>query len=173
MGRNRLEALGAAIATARHARGWSMEELAIEAGLTRGSVFHIERGASPNAANLIAIAAALGVTVGSLLGEDTGETAALERALPGWSRLTGNQQARIRETVADLAAAHPLEVTNAAATVPPEQLEAARQSRAFQQRADRLRAAEDSGTYQAGATGDDKAKPAAPRRRGSGQASQR
>lgn len=146
-----------------------METLASFAGLHLTSIRAIERGAAPNVANLIAIASALGTTVGDLLGEDSGVTATLDRALPGWSRLTPTQQARIRETVADLAAVRPLEIAPPPATVPPEQLEATRAGREFQARADRLRrAAENSGDTNAG-----KAKPTAPRRRGSGPAAPR
>ena len=148
-----------------------MERLATEADLHRVTVLNIEKGAPPNAANLVAIAHALGTSVGLLLGEDLSDAAALERALPGWSRLTPTQQARIRETVADLADARPLEVGEVSSRVPPEQIRATEEGRAFQARADRLRSvAEPPGGYQAGDTSGDSKKPAAPRRRGSGQA---
>lgn len=97
--------LGEAIAAARKARGWSMEQLAVASDLTRGSIFQIERGAMPNVANLLAIAEALGTSVGELLGEDTSDEAALERALPGWGRLDAPGREAIRTLVQRMAGA--------------------------------------------------------------------
>lgn len=54
---------------------------------------------------LAALAAALGTTVGALLGENTSDAAALERALPGWRVLDTKARANVRETVARFAAA--------------------------------------------------------------------
>lgn len=84
-----------------------MTTLAGFSGVSVNTIRNIETGTSPSTANLLGIARALGTTVGSLLGEDVSDAAAVERALLGWARLTAEQQGRIRETVADLAAARP------------------------------------------------------------------
>ena len=154
----------------KEARGASFRGIAADADIGTTTVVNAVAGLIPNVPNLIALARALGVTVSELLGEDIGVGATLERTLPGWFRLTPDQQTRIRETVADLAAARPSELGDVAARLTPDELAAVEQGRAFQARANRLRAAESPGTYQAGAEGGDTKKPAAPRRRGTRKA---
>ncbi len=60
-------ALGRAVRSLRHARGWSQEQLAEEAGLHWTYVGGIERGErNPSWENVGKLAAGLGVTVGTL-----------------------------------------------------------------------------------------------------------
>jgi len=60
--------VGAAVRAAREQRGWSGNELAVASGVSRAMIDRIERGASsPTAALLGKLAAALGLTVSTLL----------------------------------------------------------------------------------------------------------
>lgn len=65
-----LEAFPRRLRAARLARGWSMEELAGECGLSRQHIHLLERGGKPNVAarTVQALAAGLETTVDWLLG---------------------------------------------------------------------------------------------------------
>lgn len=52
----------------RHARRWSRERLAAEAGVSLATVWRVENGHYPRVEHLIALADALGVSVDQLLG---------------------------------------------------------------------------------------------------------
>ncbi len=66
-----IEELGAVVRETRQRRGLSQQALADRAGLSRNFVAQIERGeSSPTVATLARLAAALGATVGELLGEE-------------------------------------------------------------------------------------------------------
>ncbi len=67
-----IEELGTVVRETRQRRGLSQQALADRAGLSRNFVAQIERGeSSPTVATLARLAAALGTTVGELLGEET------------------------------------------------------------------------------------------------------
>lgn len=57
----------------REQQGWSQQRLAEVAGVSYGTVRAIERGATqdPGVFTLLAVAGALGVSLGSLVDEDT------------------------------------------------------------------------------------------------------
>lgn len=57
------EGFGRQIREARNARGWSQDELAARAGVSRPSVARIERGDDVSTATLVKVARALGLTV--------------------------------------------------------------------------------------------------------------
>lgn len=92
--------LGMRVRERRRELGMTIDRLSDEAGLAVTSVRAIERGASPNVANLAAIARALRTSVGALLGESASDTQALERELPGWFALTTQERAAVRVLVA-------------------------------------------------------------------------
>lgn len=70
MVRERQAAFAARVRELRHAKGWSQEELADEAGLHRTYVSSVERGKrNISLANIHAIADALGVEAKDLLGD--------------------------------------------------------------------------------------------------------
>jgi transcriptional regulator with XRE-family HTH domain len=62
--------LGAKVARARQARGWSLAQLAQRAGVSTATVHKIEKsGMTPTIASLMKIASALGTSVGSFVDE--------------------------------------------------------------------------------------------------------
>lgn len=66
-----IEELGAVLRETRQRQGMSQQTLADRASLSRNFVAQVERGeSSPTVATLARLAAALGVTVGELLGEE-------------------------------------------------------------------------------------------------------
>jgi transcriptional regulator with XRE-family HTH domain len=82
--------LGARVRRLREERGYSLSDLAREAGIARSYVYQVERGeSSPTHEKIEAIAHALGVGVGELLGLDE-----LEPAVPDSLR-TYAQQTRL------------------------------------------------------------------------------
>lgn len=61
-------AIGGNVRTARNARGWTLDELAARAGLSRRSLVEIEQGRSnPTVASLLALSDALGIGLPRLL----------------------------------------------------------------------------------------------------------
>jgi transcriptional regulator with XRE-family HTH domain len=90
-----LSALGAKIAAARAARGWSLAELAKRAGVSTGAVHKIEKsGMTPTIATLMKIAAALGMSVAHLVEEDAAPAALVVR---------GEERSRLYTSKAGLA----------------------------------------------------------------------
>jgi len=79
--------LASRIAAARHALGWTLEQLAAASGVSRAMISRIERGeSSPTAAVLGRLAAGLGVTLSSLFAAVEGEVEPLRKAVdqPLW-----------------------------------------------------------------------------------------
>jgi transcriptional regulator with XRE-family HTH domain len=71
------EKLASRLRDLRASRGWSLEALAERSGVSRSMISLIERGESSPTANVLdKLAAALGVTLGSLFTEPTGKTPA-------------------------------------------------------------------------------------------------
>lgn len=111
-----MHALRANLPRAREAAGVSQADLGAAVGYSGAWVSQIENGdLLPRVDLLAAVAQDLGVTVSALLGEDTTDEAALERALPGWARLDLAQQENVRGIVKGLAHAPILDPTTAAA----------------------------------------------------------
>lgn len=72
-GSDALAVFGQRVRTLRQATGIQQQDLAVAAGLTRASIANIEAGRQNTTVTaLLAIAAALGTTVGALLGETPG-----------------------------------------------------------------------------------------------------
>lgn len=70
--RDVVQHLGARLRGARVARGLTMEQVATQAGLTKGFISRLERGeVSPSIASLVAVCDALGLLVGDLLDPPT------------------------------------------------------------------------------------------------------
>lgn len=69
-GRDRLT-FGDDIRAARNQRGWTQEELAERAGVSRPTIARVERGDDVSTANLAKVAAALGLEI-RLAGRDEG-----------------------------------------------------------------------------------------------------
>ncbi|SJN22976.1 hypothetical protein FM104_03820 [Microbacterium esteraromaticum] len=69
-GRDRLT-FGDDIREARNQRGWTQEELAERAGVSRPTIARVERGDDVSTANLAKVAAALGLEI-RLAGRDEG-----------------------------------------------------------------------------------------------------
>jgi transcriptional regulator with XRE-family HTH domain len=64
------EAFGQQVAKRREAKGWSQGDLATRAGLSQAAISHVEAGTrTPSIATAQAVAAALDVSVGTLMGE--------------------------------------------------------------------------------------------------------
>jgi len=67
--------IGAEIRSRRLARKWSFAKLAKAVGITKGYLWKVEKDrASPTAVTLARIAAALGTTTSTLLGDDAAHT---------------------------------------------------------------------------------------------------
>jgi transcriptional regulator with XRE-family HTH domain len=76
--------LGQRIREVRNARGWTLDQLAKEAGLTKGFLSQVENGKAPRPSGrvLLLLARALGASVDWLLtGNADGEVAEAERAI--------------------------------------------------------------------------------------------
>jgi len=137
----------------------TMDDLAARAGLSVNTIRNAIQGAPPNIVNLAAIASALGTTVGELLGEN---------AAPGIDpRLAGVVALAPALTDSDIEAltitARQLASARAAALPPradipgwdqmtPQEQRAYEEAEALVRRVSRLRVAEPSATYGAGAT---------------------
>jgi transcriptional regulator with XRE-family HTH domain len=79
-GSKEIVALGEAVRTTRVERGWSVEQLARESGLSVGIVSQIERGhGNPALSTMRGLAEALGFEVADLLGAAQGRSAVVVR----------------------------------------------------------------------------------------------
>jgi transcriptional regulator with XRE-family HTH domain len=79
--------LSSRLKSARLARGWTIDELALMSGVSRAMISKIERGeASPTAATLALLAAGLSVTVASFFDDEAAPRTPLSRgeAQPVW-----------------------------------------------------------------------------------------
>lgn len=135
-----------------------MEALASATGLSVNTIRNAERGAPPNLANLIAIATALDIGVGELLGEGVPTGAErLTALLPLADDLEDSDIETLTIVAKQLVSARRSAASTAStgrSDTPPGQLtegerEVQRSARALADRAGRLNAAEDPGTYDA------------------------
>lgn len=78
--------LGETIVKARSAKGWSQEDLAKRAGVSQGTIGHLESGRNTTSRKLPDIARALGLTVEELLAGKTPaeRTASAQQNTPPW-----------------------------------------------------------------------------------------
>ncbi len=92
--------IGKRVADARHARGWSVPELAREAGVVESTVYRLEEGTQPRYSTLERVAEALGMTVAQLTATD-GPPARARQRHPGVEQLARDKRTRARLGVTD------------------------------------------------------------------------
>ena len=94
---------GIIIQKLRLARGWTQEDLAEAAGLSKGTISGIEGGSSGfSKDSLPKLANALGVTIGGLFGVEGSEVPDSD-FLAIWGRLKGPQRQRVQDFAAGVA----------------------------------------------------------------------
>lgn len=113
----KMDLLPARLKAARKAKGYTQAELATLTGMDQSHISYLEKGnKGASMDNLQALAAALGVTISHLVGDDVQDTGKGQYAATG-SRadILGNYSAPegLRELAADTALAQALKITDA------------------------------------------------------------